>query len=256
MGWDEELFARIGENYDQIFASEVARTEEQADFVMRTLGVRAGQEMLDLCCGPGRHALALARRGVHVTAVDRNPVLLEEARRRARAMGVRVRWLQADARALPPVGPFSGAICLFASWGYLNDPAHDSQVLAAIGARLLAGARLLMDIPHAAWLERHPAGQTLAVAAGAALRENYAYDRATHTLQATWRVRQRGGAPWAAHITYRVYPLAELQWMLARAGLVLEASFSGYDGAPLSSSHPRCLLLARRPVLPTIGTGR
>jgi ubiquinone/menaquinone biosynthesis C-methylase UbiE len=45
-------------------------------------GVRGGQ-VLDLCCGPGRHAVALAKRGFAVTAVDRTRVLLKHARARA-----------------------------------------------------------------------------------------------------------------------------------------------------------------------------
>jgi len=36
-----------------------------------------GRAALDLCCGPGRHAVPLARRGVRVTAVDRTPFLLD-----------------------------------------------------------------------------------------------------------------------------------------------------------------------------------
>ncbi len=42
-----------------------------------------GGPVLDLCCGPGRHPAALAKRGFTVTAVDRTAFLLGLARARA-----------------------------------------------------------------------------------------------------------------------------------------------------------------------------
>lgn len=255
VAWDDELFASIGEHYDDLFAGEVAQTEEQAEFIVRTLGLRPGQQVLDVCCGPGRHALALARRGIHVTAVDKNPALLAEARRRARALGLEVRWLQADVRNLPPLGPFSGAICLFASWGYLDDPLQDGQVLSAISQRLRPGGRLLLDVPSVPWLQAHPRGRTLAVAGGVAIREVHTYDPVDGILRAEWRIRRRGQGSRTTTLTCRIYPLPQLEAMLARAGLMLEAAFGGFDGVPLSSARPRCLLVVRRPVLPALGSG-
>lgn len=255
MNWEEALLARIGEHYDRLFASGALPTESQVEFVVRALGVRAGQPVLDLYCGPGRHALALARRGIRVTGVDRSPALLAEARRRARAMGLQVHWLEADARVLPPIGPFAGAVSLRAPWAYRQDPVQDRQVLARVAERLLPGARLLLDLPNAAWLERCPAGSSLVVAGGVAVREVRDYDVATRTLRVTWRVHQPGRPAWTTRVACRVLPLQELEWMLARCGLVLESAFGGFDGAPLSPDRPRCILLARRPVLPALGAG-
>ena len=45
-------------------------TEDEVAFLVEALGLRAGQTVLDVGCGPGRHALALARRGFRVTGVD------------------------------------------------------------------------------------------------------------------------------------------------------------------------------------------
>ena len=51
--------------------------------IVRLLDARPGASMLDLGCGLGRHALALARRGFRVTGVDRATRYLDAARRRA-----------------------------------------------------------------------------------------------------------------------------------------------------------------------------
>ena len=45
-------------------------TEQEVDFLVDALGLTPGQEVLDVGCGPGRHSLALARRGFIVLGVD------------------------------------------------------------------------------------------------------------------------------------------------------------------------------------------
>lgn len=252
MAWDDELFARIGGRYDQVFAAEVARTPAQADFAVRVLGLRPGQRVLDVCCGPGRHAVALALRGLGVTAVDRDPQLLALARERARAAGVGVQWVQGDARRLPRLGSFHGAICLFASWGYAGDPDQDALVLAGVAQRLHPGGRFLLDVPNLLWLQANPRGSSFSAVGGTGVREVRRFDPETRELAADWYVRPAEGTPWTAQVRYRVYSLQELEWMLARAGLVLEAAYGDFAGIPLTAGEPRCLALARRPVPPAL----
>lgn len=62
---------------------------------------------LELGCGTGVNAAYLARRGFSVTAIDLSPRAVRAARRRARALGVRVRLLVGDlADAWRLGGPF------------------------------------------------------------------------------------------------------------------------------------------------------
>ena len=248
--WDDEVFERIGRDYDVVFAGEVAQTQQQVEFIAQVLDLHPPQRVLDVCCGPGRHCLALARRGLRVTGVDRDPTLLDLGRRRAAAAGLPVRFIQADARRLPPLAAFDAAICMFTSWGYFRDPADNAAVLTSVAARLRPGARFLLDLPHVDWLAAHPVGSSSSVAGGTAVREQRSFDPATRRLDVAWRVRQPGALPWRTQLTYRVHTVAEMEWILASAGLVLEAAHGGFDGSVLCSASPRCLLLARRPVLP------
>ena len=52
-------------------------TEQEVDFLVAALGARARARVLDAGCGPGRHALALARRGFDVVGVDLSPDFIE-----------------------------------------------------------------------------------------------------------------------------------------------------------------------------------
>jgi len=54
----------------------------EGTLVEELLGNVSGLEVLDLGCGTGRHAIAMARRGARVTAVDFSEGMLERAKRK------------------------------------------------------------------------------------------------------------------------------------------------------------------------------
>lgn len=69
--------------------------------------VRPGVRVLDLACGQGCNAIAAARRGATVVAVDADRDRLQDAEAAARKIGVVVEWVQADLANDPlPAGPF------------------------------------------------------------------------------------------------------------------------------------------------------
>jgi SAM-dependent methyltransferase len=65
------------------------------------LGELRGKRVLDFGCGPGMAAVALARAGARVTALDLSPGYVNEARARAGANGVSVECVTADGEDLP-----------------------------------------------------------------------------------------------------------------------------------------------------------
>ncbi len=65
------------------------------------LNVAPGCQLLDVGCGSGQLALMAARDGLEVTGVDIASNLVERARARAQAEGLRARFEEADAESLP-----------------------------------------------------------------------------------------------------------------------------------------------------------
>jgi SAM-dependent methyltransferase len=107
---------------------------------------RAGGAVLDLACGPGRHAIPLAQRGCRVTGVDRSAFLLERARDRATTLGVEVEWVESDMRSFRRPGAFDLALLMFTSFGFFRDDTENARVLENVASSLRPGGALVLDM--------------------------------------------------------------------------------------------------------------
>jgi len=104
------------------------------------------KRVLDLCCGPGRHSVELARRGLAVTGVDRSSFLLKRARELAVEAQVRVEWVMDDMRRFKRPRAFDLACSLFTSFGYFKDEEDDLRVLRNVAESLTSGGVFVIDV--------------------------------------------------------------------------------------------------------------
>lgn len=99
--------------------------------------VRKGSRVLDVACGEGRHSIAAAQLGAHVTALDQDEAKLEQGRDVAREDGLDIDWRNLDLEGpWPDLGVFD-AVLVF---NYL-DRARMQQILD----RVAAGGVLIME---------------------------------------------------------------------------------------------------------------
>jgi len=126
-------------------------TPAEIKFLLTELNVPAGGSVLDIGCGTGRHTVALAQLGYHVTGLDISAEMLTKAQARADAAGVNVDLREGDATefSLPP--KFDAAICLcegaFGLLGTQNDPIEQPlAILRNMGAALKPGAPCLLTV--------------------------------------------------------------------------------------------------------------
>lgn len=105
-----------------------------------------GKSVLDLCCGPGRCSIALAKKGFTVTGIDRTKFLLDKARTRARAAGLNIEWIQADMRDFVRANSFDLVLSMFTSFGYFDDRQEDVTVLRNMFESLHAGGVCLIEL--------------------------------------------------------------------------------------------------------------
>jgi SAM-dependent methyltransferase len=130
-------------------------TRDEVAGIARRLPLPGYRRILDVCCGPGRHAAPLAAAGSDVTGVDRDVPALAQAARRVPGG----RFVALDQRALGALRTtFDAAVILWQSFGWF-DPATNDRVLADLAALLRPGGRLLLDVYHPGFVRAH-AGPT------------------------------------------------------------------------------------------------
>ncbi|MFM8871602.1 MAG: class I SAM-dependent methyltransferase, partial [Actinomycetota bacterium] len=105
--WFEELADHMGEAY--LRYSFTKGTRQEVDFLLSVLDLEPGARILDVGCGPGRHANELAARGFLVHGIDLSSRFVDVARESAVPGAT---FEVADARTMSFVEEFDAAICL------------------------------------------------------------------------------------------------------------------------------------------------
>lgn len=152
--WWQEIFNSTYLKTDADVVDDPALTQAEVDLFSLALGIQPDHRILDLCCGQGRHALELARRGFKsVDGFDRSRYLVGRARKTAISERLHVRFLEGDARKLRyPDSSFDRAYIAGNSFGYFSEDNGDAAVLAEARRVLAAGGRLLIDISDGDWV--------------------------------------------------------------------------------------------------------
>jgi SAM-dependent methyltransferase len=220
---------------------------EEVDAALSLLGADAGAAVLDLCCGVGRHSLALAQRGYRVTGVDRTAAYLQRARERAMELGLEVEWVEADMRDFARPGAFHGAINLFSSFGYFEDPADDAKVAGNLFRSLKPGGRLVMEMMGKEILARIFAPRGWEEAAdGTLLLQERAVARDWTWMEARWIVVQPGGQRREFAVGHRIYDGAGLRRLLLDAGFSTVEICGRLGGEPYDAGAQRLVAVARK----------
>jgi D-alanine-D-alanine ligase len=155
--WWEEIFDELYLKTDGDVVENAELTRREIDLFLDLLPLARDAKVLDICCGQGRHSLELAKRGFgNVAGIDRSAFLLQQARLRAQAAGLAVRFHQADARALPVDDErFDAALVLGNSFGYFERASDDELMLREIHRTLRASGKVLLDVSDGAHVRQH-----------------------------------------------------------------------------------------------------
>jgi ubiquinone/menaquinone biosynthesis C-methylase UbiE len=105
-------------------------TQSEA-LLLEMSGVTAEDTVLDVACGPGIVACALATRAKHVTGIDLTPAMIEQAQQRQRAQQLEnLTWHIGDVLSLPfPDACFSMAVTRYSFHHFLEPQAVLAEML-------------------------------------------------------------------------------------------------------------------------------
>jgi SAM-dependent methyltransferase len=249
--WFEAIADHLGPAY--LRYSFTKGTEQEVAFLVDALALRPGQRLLDVGCGPGRHAHAFAAAGVDVVGVDVSERFLRLARAGpglgpVPAPAARVRFVRGDAGHLPVATASVDAVISLCQGGFGLPP-----VSGAAGPDADADTRILGEISRVLG-----PGGALALTAFSSyfavrfLEQSDAFDADRGVNHERTAVKDLEGADAAFDLWTSCYTPRELRLLCRAAGLDVEHVWAVAPGAyasrPPDVDHPEHLVVARKPI--------
>jgi SAM-dependent methyltransferase len=230
--WFEPVAEHLGSAY--LRYSFTKGTGQEIDHLIEALRLSPGQRVLDVGCGPGRHAIELARRGLVVHGVDISERFVELARRHAPAGAT---FERIDARALTFDEEFDAAICLCqGAFGLMVDEGDDDAVVAGIARALLPGGALALSAFNAYFAVKYHVDAT--------------FDAGTGISHERTEIRNEAGEAVETDLWTSCYTPRELRAILVRHGLVVDRISSvepgAYGSIPATVESAEFLVVAHR----------
>ncbi len=145
--WWRQIFNSLYLKTDADVVNDPEITRNEIDMFSGALSLNPNDAILDLCCGQGRHALEMARRGFKVDGLDRSRYLIQKAKATAKKEGLCVRFREGDARKLPyATDTFDVVMVMGNSFGYFDNEHDDTRILKEIFRVLKPWGQLLLDV--------------------------------------------------------------------------------------------------------------
>ncbi len=235
----------------QVFAPTMFRqkqldaAEGEIDCFLALAPLEPGATVLDMCCGPGRHSLELARRGYRVTAVDRTREFLDTARVKAQQKGLGVELVECDARELTRPDAFDLAINLYTSFGYFDDQEDDRRTARNILEALKSGGRLVMEMMGKEVLARLFTPRDWEEIDDVILLQERTLSDAWRWIENRW-VLLRGEERHEFRFGHRLYSAQELCGLLAEVGFAATTVYGSLAGVPYDQEAKRLVVVARK----------
>ena len=236
--WFEAVASHLGRAY--LRYSFTKGTEQEVTFLLDALELEPGMRVLDVGCGPGRHALALAQHGIAVVGIDISQRFIDLAEEAAVPGAT---FLRADARAMAFDAEFDAALSLCqGAFGLTGGPGApldgDGAVLEGMARALRPGGRLAVSAFSAYFQLRF-------------LEDSDHFDAAAGVNHERTEVRDEAGRAEPVDLWTTCYTPRELRLLAAASGLRVDHLWSvtpgAYSRAEPSLDTPELLLVASRP---------
>ncbi len=231
--WFEPMASHMGRAY--LRYSFTKGTMQEVDFLMRHLDLRPGQRVLDVGCGPGRHAHELARRGVVVHGIDISQEFIDIAIVDAVEGST---FERLDARSLGSaehLRGFDAVICLCqGAFGLMTAQGDDEVVVRGMADCLRVGGHIALSAFNAYFAVKYHVEAN--------------FDASNGVSHEVTEIRNSAGEVRSADLWTGCYTPRELRLLLSKCGLTVSSIFSvepgSYEEAAPTIESPEFLVKA------------
>jgi len=242
--WTDDFFET---EFGRVIATRSAEmTQQEVEFIVEKTGLSPGANVLDACCGYGRHSIELARRGYEVVGIDRFESYLNEARKRAASEDVEVEFVSMDVRELSFERKFDLVINMWTSFGVFDDETNAS-IVQKFKDCLIDGGKLFIELINRDWIIKNfqprgwwPGDEDLIVI------EERSFDLSTSVISSIWRYLEGGELREESPMELRVYSCHELTALLRNCGFCDVEAFGDVEGGPVTFDSRMMRLVAAR----------
>lgn len=224
--WFEFFHAPIEQN----------RTSREIEFISTCAPQPEFQRILDVCCGMGRHARALSDCGYSVTAIDRDPTAIANARE----LGGGPNYLIADIRDFQGERDlFDAVIVMGQSFGHF-DASTNRGILYQLRNGIRECGRVILDVWNLEFFETHQDQRDLETTRGV-VRETKRVQNGRLFVELSYPDGTEEKFEW------QLFSPPEMESFSKPAGLKLIRSCSGFDtGKPPSPADSRIQFVLER----------
>ncbi|WP_448517783.1 class I SAM-dependent methyltransferase [Pseudothermotoga sp.] len=228
--------------YDWLFSEARFRSaKEEVERILALTNVRSGN-VLDLCCGPGRHSYEFARLGFNVVGVDASKFLLNKANELCLNLS-NVELVHADMRDFVRPNHFDLVINVFTSFGYFEDQDDNMKVLRNIKKSLKSSGKLLMEMVSKEVLLRNYRDSVVSEQGSKMLVEKHSFEPGMARMRNQWIVLEAGEYK-VYSLQHYVYSGQELKMMLQMCGFTNVELYGSLDGTAYDLNAKRLVVVA------------
>ncbi|MBA4493713.1 class I SAM-dependent methyltransferase [Paenactinomyces guangxiensis] len=237
--WYEESF---GEDYLLVYKHRNRQNASfEAEQITRWLQLSKQDLILDLCCGTGRHTIALGRNDFRVVGLDLSKTLLSHAV--SESAGLPIPFVHGDMRTLPFMDhSFEVVLNLFTSFGYFTQDRDNQQVLAEINRVLKPEGRFLIDFMNPESVKRKLVPVSEREEQGIHIREERKI-AGDFVLKEIWVRDDKGERHYQERV--KMYSMDRMEAMMEQAGLTIEQVYGNFRGEPYQTMSDRMIFLGR-----------
>ncbi len=155
--WYEKWFSSA--DYLNLYSHRGEKeAEDMINLIQREVPKPTDSKVLDVCCGAGRHTLALARRGYDVTGFDLSHFLISQAKKNinhATEKNLKAKFDIRDMKNFAYKAKFDIAINIFSSFGYFESDEENFRVFSNIARSLKKNGFFVFDFLNENYLRRN-----------------------------------------------------------------------------------------------------
>lgn len=221
-------------------------TQKEAEFMESYFELDAQSSVLDLMCGYGRHALALGRKGIQVTAVDNLAAYIADVERAATAEGLPVKAIQTDVAGYIHAAQADLAICMGNSLNFFSAE-EAAGILTNTATGLKTGGHLLINTWSLAEIAiKQFTPRTWAHAAGMRYISECRYEFFPSRIEAEHLIIAPDGSTETKKGVDYIFSVGEMDQLLQGAGFAIQEIYSIPGRKKFTVGEPRAYIVATK----------